>query len=54
MWAYVVWWKETMSNRILNTTVKANSKEDAKELILQKFGYKSWDIKFTRVEIERD
>lgn len=52
MWNYEVWWKETMSEQILHTTVNAQSKENAKEVVLEKFGYKSWDIRFTKVEIK--
>lgn len=48
---YIVWWKVRVTKQILNTTIEASSLEDAKSKILKKYGYKNWDIQFTKVEI---
>lgn len=48
---YQVWWKESTTGSVLNKIVGAFSKEDAKSKIREEFGYKAWDIKFTKVEI---
>lgn len=48
---YDVWWKVTNTGQILHVIIPATNKEDAKNKVLQRFGYKVWDIKFTKTEI---
>lgn len=48
---YEIWWKVKSSGQILNTTLTASSREDAKSKVLAKYGYKNWEIRFSKAEI---
>lgn len=48
---YEVWWKVKNSNQILNVRLFATSREDAESKVLSKYGYKFWDVTFTKAEI---